>query len=113
MAVCRTAGTTSSCGTTSWTFKGYRLVGIESLQDDQRQVWVLTERGQREAKQLPKPKNVRVPALRKEKYHPVTGRPCTAWKKGGRRAAAQGRVLTWRTWGWGCRLHLTRGRWRR
>ncbi|MER6162827.1 replication-relaxation family protein [Streptomyces sp. NPDC001868] len=51
----------------------HRLVRIESVQDDQRQVWVLTERGHREAKQLLEPKNIRVSALRKEKYHPDTG----------------------------------------
>ncbi|MGW0564956.1 hypothetical protein ACWDZ4_31255 [Streptomyces sp. NPDC003016] len=49
------------------------LVRIESVQDDQRQVWVLTARGHREAKKLLEPKNVRVSVLRKEKYDPVTG----------------------------------------
>ncbi|WP_264928697.1 hypothetical protein [Streptomyces sp. A012304] len=38
---------------------------IESVQDDQRQVWVLTARGHREAKQLLEPKGIRVSALRK------------------------------------------------
>ncbi|WP_233436199.1 replication-relaxation family protein [Streptomyces anulatus] len=51
----------------------HRLVRIESVQDDQRQVWVLTDRGHREAKQLLEPKNIRVSALRKQKHHPVTG----------------------------------------
>ncbi|MEW2289666.1 replication-relaxation family protein [Streptomyces sp. NPDC047841] len=51
----------------------HRLVRIESVQDDQRQVWVLTDRGHREARQLLEPKNIRVSALRKEKYDPVTG----------------------------------------
>lgn len=51
----------------------HRLVRIESVQDDQRQVWVLTDRGHHEAKQLLEPKNIRVSALRKEKYDPVTG----------------------------------------
>ncbi|MHC3456103.1 hypothetical protein [Streptomyces prasinus] len=51
----------------------HQLVRIESVQDDQRQIWVLTERGHREAKQLLEPKGIRVSALRKEKYHPVTG----------------------------------------
>ncbi|WP_234443157.1 hypothetical protein [Streptomyces cellulosae] len=46
---------------------------IESVQDDQRQVWVLTDRGHREGKQLLERKNIRVSALRKEKYDPVTG----------------------------------------
>ncbi len=46
---------------------------IESVQDDQRQVWVLTARGHQEAKQLLEPKGIRVSVLRKEKYHPVTG----------------------------------------
>ncbi|QGZ52622.1 hypothetical protein GPZ77_33865 [Streptomyces sp. QHH-9511] len=46
---------------------------IESVQDDQRQAWVLTDRGHREAKQLLEPKGIRVSALRKEKYHPLTG----------------------------------------
>lgn len=46
---------------------------IESVQDDQRQVWVLTARGHREAKQLLEPKGIRVSVLRKVEYDPVTG----------------------------------------
>lgn len=51
----------------------HQLVRIESVQDDQRQVWVLTARGHQEAKQLLEPKGIRVSVLRKEKHHPVTG----------------------------------------
>ncbi|MFD8252939.1 replication-relaxation family protein [Streptomyces werraensis] len=51
----------------------HRLVRIESVQDDQRQVWVLTARGHREAKQLLEPKGIRVSALRKQDYDPDTG----------------------------------------
>ncbi|WP_333745986.1 hypothetical protein [Streptomyces sp. IBSBF 2950] len=51
----------------------HQLVRIESVQDDQRQVWVLTARGHQEAKRLLEPKGIRVSVLRKEKYHPVTG----------------------------------------
>ncbi|MBK3569272.1 replication-relaxation family protein [Streptomyces sp. MBT62] len=51
----------------------HQLVRIESVQDDQRQVWVLTARGHREAKRLLEPKNIRVSVLRKEEYDPVTG----------------------------------------
>lgn len=51
----------------------HRLVRIESVQDDQRQVWVLTARGHREAKQLLEPKGIRVCALRKQEYDPDTG----------------------------------------
>ena len=50
----------------------HQLVRIESVQNDQWQIWVLTERGHREAKQLLEPKGIRVSALRKEKCHPVT-----------------------------------------
>ncbi|MEV3972852.1 hypothetical protein AB0K68_32690 [Streptomyces sp. NPDC050698] len=48
---------------------------IESVQEDQRQVWVLTKRGHGEAKQLLEPKGIRVSVLREEKYDPVTGQP--------------------------------------
>jgi hypothetical protein len=48
-------------------------VRIESVQDDQRQVWVLTARGHREAKQLLEPKGIRVSALRKQEYDSETG----------------------------------------
>ena len=51
----------------------HQLVRIDSVQDDQRQVWVLTARGHREAKQLLEPKGIRVSVLRKEAYDPVTG----------------------------------------
>jgi hypothetical protein len=51
----------------------HHLVRIESVQDDQRQVWVLTKRGHREAKKLLEPKGIRVSVLRKEEYDPVTG----------------------------------------
>ncbi|WP_338059756.1 replication-relaxation family protein [Streptomyces dengpaensis] len=51
----------------------HQLVRIESVQDDQRQVWVLTARGHQEAKRLLEPKGIRVSVLRREKYHPVTG----------------------------------------
>jgi hypothetical protein len=51
----------------------HRLVRIESVQDDQRQVWVLTARGHREAKQLLEPKGIRISALRKQEYDPDTG----------------------------------------
>jgi hypothetical protein len=49
-------------------------VRIETVRDDQRQVWVLTKRGHGEAKKLLEPKGIRVSALREEKYDPVTGR---------------------------------------
>ncbi|WP_455362138.1 hypothetical protein [Streptomyces sp. SYSU K21746] len=49
------------------------LVRVESVPDDQRQVWVLTARGHREAKKLLEPKGIRVSVLRKEEYDPVTG----------------------------------------
>ncbi|MFE4801679.1 replication-relaxation family protein [Streptomyces sp. NPDC056708] len=52
----------------------HRLVRIELVQDDQRQVWVLTDRGHREAKKLLEPKGIRVSVLRKEEYDPVTGK---------------------------------------
>ncbi|WP_258958141.1 replication-relaxation family protein, partial [Streptomyces leeuwenhoekii] len=51
----------------------HRLVRIETVREDQRQVWVLTARGHREAKKLLEPKGIRVSALREEKYDPVTG----------------------------------------
>jgi len=51
----------------------HRLVRIELVREDQRQVWVLTARGHREAKKLLEPKGIRVSALREEKYDPVTG----------------------------------------
>ncbi|GAB1339871.1 hypothetical protein ACE1SV_64610 [Streptomyces sp. E-15] len=46
---------------------------IESVQEDQRRVWVLTRRGHSEAKQLLEPKGIRVSALRKQEYAPDTG----------------------------------------
>ncbi|CQR59494.1 replication-relaxation family protein [Streptomyces leeuwenhoekii] len=51
----------------------HHLVRIESVQEDQRQVWVLTKRGHGEAKKLLEPKGIRVSALREKKYDPVTG----------------------------------------
>ncbi|WP_225102841.1 hypothetical protein [Streptomyces sp. CoH27] len=51
----------------------HHLVRIESVQEDQRQVWVLTAKGHREAKQLLEPKGIRVSALRKQEYDPDTG----------------------------------------
>ncbi|MDT0453110.1 hypothetical protein [Streptomyces hesseae] len=51
----------------------HQMVRIESVRDDQRQVWVLTARRHREAKKLLEPKGIRVSALRKEEYDPVTG----------------------------------------
>ncbi|MGP3974298.1 replication-relaxation family protein [Streptomyces sp. 8N114] len=51
----------------------HRLVRIESVQDDQRQVWVLTARGHREAKRLLQPEGIRLSALRKEEYDPGPG----------------------------------------
>ncbi|MDJ0347104.1 replication-relaxation family protein [Streptomyces sp. H10-C2] len=51
----------------------HRLVRIESVRQDQRQVWVLTDRGHREAKQLLEPEGIRVSVLRKQEYDPVTG----------------------------------------
>ncbi|MEV5321717.1 hypothetical protein AB0K92_29430 [Streptomyces sp. NPDC052687] len=51
----------------------HRLVRIETVREDQRQVWVLTKRGHGEAKRLLEPKGIRVSALREEKYDPVTG----------------------------------------
>jgi hypothetical protein len=48
-------------------------VRIESVQEDQRQVWVLTKRGHGEAKKLLEPKGIRISALREEKYDPDTG----------------------------------------
>ncbi|MFE7046332.1 replication-relaxation family protein, partial [Streptomyces atratus] len=52
----------------------HRLVRIESVQEDQRQVWVLTRRGHSEAKKLLEPKGIRVSVLREEKYDPFTGK---------------------------------------
>ncbi|WP_261386940.1 replication-relaxation family protein [Streptomyces sp. BK340] len=51
----------------------HHLVRIESVQDDQRQVWVLTARGHREAKKLLESKGIRISVLRKEEYDPDTG----------------------------------------
>ncbi|WP_459740878.1 replication-relaxation family protein [Streptomyces sp. E-15] len=51
----------------------HHLVRIESVQEDQRRVWVLTRRGHSEAKQLLEPKGIRVSALRKQEYAPDTG----------------------------------------
>ncbi|MGF1344500.1 replication-relaxation family protein [Streptomyces flavovirens] len=51
----------------------HQLVRIESVQEDQRQVWVLTKRGHGEAKQLLEPKGIRVSMLRKQEYDPDTG----------------------------------------
>ncbi|WP_254407498.1 hypothetical protein [Streptomyces sp. GMY02] len=48
---------------------------IESVQEDQRQVWALTRRGHGEAKQLLEPEGIRVSVLREEKFDPVTGQP--------------------------------------
>ncbi|KPI33420.1 hypothetical protein OV450_6617 [Actinobacteria bacterium OV450] len=45
------------------------------MQEDQRQVWVLTKRGHGEAKQLLEPKGIRLSALREEKYDLDTGEP--------------------------------------
>ncbi|MGA4960400.1 replication-relaxation family protein [Streptomyces lavendulocolor] len=52
----------------------HRLVRIELVREDQRQVWVLTKRGHSEAKRLLEPKGIRISALREEKYYPDTGR---------------------------------------
>ncbi|MFF2654320.1 hypothetical protein [Streptomyces sp. NPDC058045] len=49
------------------------LVRIESVQEDKRQVWVLTKRGRGEARQLLEPKGIRVSVLRKQEYAPDTG----------------------------------------
>ncbi|WP_308406885.1 hypothetical protein [Streptomyces sp. AC555_RSS877] len=46
----------------------HHLVRIESVQDDQRQVWVLTKRGHSEAKTLLEPKDIRVSVLREENH---------------------------------------------
>ncbi|MFE7430206.1 hypothetical protein [Streptomyces sp. NPDC057545] len=51
----------------------HQLVRIESVREDQRQVWVLTKRGHGEARQLLEPKGIRVSALRKQEYDPETG----------------------------------------
>ncbi|MGC4983926.1 hypothetical protein ACLQ18_25355 [Streptomyces sp. DT193] len=53
--------------------ENHHLVRIESVQDDQRQVWVLTKRGHREAKKLLEPKGIRVSVLREEEYDSDTG----------------------------------------
>ncbi|MFF5456196.1 replication-relaxation family protein [Streptomyces sp. NPDC012950] len=52
----------------------HQLVRIESVREDQRQVWVLTKRGHDEAKLLLEPRGIRVSALREKKYDPVTGK---------------------------------------
>ncbi|MEU1085170.1 hypothetical protein ABZ368_33990 [Streptomyces sp. NPDC005908] len=52
----------------------HRLVRIEAVREDQRQVWVLTKRGHGEAKKLLEPKGIRVSALREKRYAPVTGK---------------------------------------
>ncbi|MET8898670.1 replication-relaxation family protein [Streptomyces albogriseolus] len=52
----------------------HHLVRIETVREDQRQVWVLTRRGHGEAKKLLEPKGIRISALREEKYDPNTGR---------------------------------------
>jgi hypothetical protein len=52
----------------------HRLVRIELVREDQRQVWVLTKRGHGEAKRLLEPKGIRVSALREEKYDLDTGK---------------------------------------
>ncbi|MEU3595207.1 replication-relaxation family protein [Streptomyces filamentosus] len=52
----------------------HHLVRIETVREDQRQVWVLTKRGHDEAKLLLEPKGIRLSALREKKYHPVTGK---------------------------------------
>ncbi|MFG2676870.1 hypothetical protein [Streptomyces sp. NPDC048445] len=52
----------------------HHLVRIETVRDDQRQVWVLTKRGHGEAKKLLEPKGIRISVLREEKYDPVTGK---------------------------------------
>ncbi|MET9017026.1 replication-relaxation family protein [Streptomyces olivaceoviridis] len=51
----------------------HHLVRIELVREDQQQVWVLTKRGHGEAKKLLEPKGIRVSALRKQEYDPVTG----------------------------------------
>ncbi|WP_432008041.1 replication-relaxation family protein [Streptomyces parvus] len=51
----------------------HHLVRIESVQEDQRQVWVLTKRGHNEAKKLLEPKGIRVSVLRKQEHDPDTG----------------------------------------
>ncbi|MFJ7593328.1 replication-relaxation family protein [Streptomyces sp. NPDC097617] len=52
----------------------HHLVRIETVREDQRQVWALTRRGHGEAKKLLEPKGIRVSALREKKYGPVTGK---------------------------------------
>ncbi|MER5739705.1 hypothetical protein ABT117_29100 [Streptomyces sp. NPDC002262] len=47
---------------------------IETVREDQRQVWMLTRRGHDEAKLLLEPKGIRVSVLREKKYAPVTGK---------------------------------------
>ncbi|MEV5177622.1 replication-relaxation family protein [Streptomyces flaveolus] len=56
----------------------HHLVRSELVREDQRQVWVLTKRGHGEAKKLLEPKSIRVSALRKQEYDPVTGQPLGA-----------------------------------
>ncbi|MFF5547967.1 hypothetical protein [Streptomyces olivaceoviridis] len=51
----------------------HQLVRIESVREDQRQVWVLTARGHREAKRILEPSGIRVSVLRKQEYDPATG----------------------------------------
>ncbi|MFI1840214.1 hypothetical protein [Streptomyces olivaceoviridis] len=51
----------------------HRLVRIESVREDQRQVWVLTARGHREARKRLESRGIRVSELRKEEYDPDTG----------------------------------------
>ncbi|MFJ7146852.1 replication-relaxation family protein [Streptomyces sp. NPDC100445] len=53
--------------------EAHHLVRTESVQEDQRQVWVLTKRGHGEAKQLLEPKGIRVSVLRKQEYDPDSG----------------------------------------
>ncbi|MDJ0466021.1 hypothetical protein [Streptomyces sp. H27-C3] len=52
----------------------HQLVRIETVREDQRQVWVLTKRGHGEAKKLLEPKGIRISVLREKKYDPVTGK---------------------------------------
>ncbi|MGW9047302.1 hypothetical protein ACWGQL_32830 [Streptomyces lydicus] len=55
--------------------EGHQLVRIESFQYDQRQVWVLSARGHREAKKLLEPKGIRISALRKAERPRLRPRP--------------------------------------
>ncbi|MEN8656176.1 replication-relaxation family protein [Streptomyces sp. 21So2-11] len=52
----------------------HQLVRIETVREDQRQVWVLTKRGHGEAKKLLEPKGIRISVLREEKFDAVTGK---------------------------------------